>query len=115
MNNLAIFIYFIILGLIIRSANTALIIAAIVISILILLLIPVYKKNRKENIKNKKLTLNVNKAFWWEIEELPGFNRVSAKKAIWLRRHNGKYSSKEDFYQKNNIKNKEEIDKLICI
>ncbi len=70
-------------------------------------------KKAIENLQNP--SVNVNKEPFYIIQQLPGFNKVSAKKAVWIRKKNGKYLSKEDFFVKNNIKNKEEIEKLIII
>lgn len=116
-----ILIYFIILGLIVRSQNVAAIFAFIALGIAVLSLIPYYRKIKKEiiakNIKHNsdKEAVNVNKASWWEFECLPGISRVQAKKMVWIRNHNGRYISKEDFLNKNEIKNKEAIKKLIAI
>ncbi len=108
-------VYFTILGLLIRTQNITLIMSFALFGIIILSLIPFYRKIRIQNIKNKNVVLNINKACWWEIEHLPGFQRVSAKKAVWIRNHNGKYISKEDFFNKNKIQDKENIKDLICI
>lgn len=83
--------------------------------------VPVFRKIKKQNIKKQILknpnleVINVNKASWWEFEELPNFKKVNAKKAVWIREHNGRYVSKEDFIEKNNIKNEDEIMKLIFV
>ncbi len=112
---LYILIYAILLGYFINTRNTVFILSVIAVGILILALVPVYKKYRKNKIKNhinkksKEAILNVNRAYWWEIEELPGFNRVSAKKAVWIRKHNGKYQSKKDFCDKNGIDNPKSV------
>ena len=82
---------------------------------------PTYRKIKKENIRKQiekypnSQVINENKASWWEFEELPYFQRVSAKKAVWIRKHNGRYLSKEDFIEKNNIKDKNSIIKLIGV
>lgn len=112
-------IYFIILGIAFYYQNIVFVITIITLGLLVIALYPQYKKIKKQNLKkaisNKTAKINVNRAYWWEIEELPGFNRVSAKKVIWIRRRNGNYSSKEDFYNKNAIENFQEIDELITI
>ena len=107
-------IYFIILGLTFYYHDKIAILAWLGFGLLILAFYPLYKKIRKENIK-KGAVININRASWWELEELSCFNRVSAKKAVWIRKHNGRYSSKEDFYNKNEINNKDEIEKFISI
>ena len=68
-----------------------------------------------EGIKNQIAIIDINKAAWWELELIPDMTRVQAKKAVWIRKHNGFYSSKEDFYAKNNIKNLEKIDDYIYL
>ncbi len=114
-------IYAILLGYSINTKNFVFIASVIIIGILILAFIPVYKKYRKNKIKNhidkkiKEPVLNVNRAYWWEIEELPGFSRVSAKRAVWIRKHNGKYLSKKDFCEKNGIDNPKLIVKYISL
>ena len=111
--------YFIILGLAIYYGNITFIASWLILGIITVLVFPLYKKIKKENIKkeiiNKTALININKAPWWIIEELPGFKSVSAKKAVWIRKHNGKYLSKEDFYTKNLINNKDEIEKFIIL
>ena len=112
-------IYFILFGTFIKTGNDILTTGWFFVGVIILALIPVYRKKRKESIKQKikknETVLNVNKAAWWELEELPGVLRVQAKKIVWNRKHNGLYTSKEDFFEKNNIKDKQTIDKLIFI
>ena len=108
-------IYFMILGIAVYYHNPIYISCWLLLGIFIIMLFPFYKKIRKQKIANKLVKVNVNRASWWEIEELPGFNRVNAKKVIWIRKHNGKYLSKEDFYKKNSVKNIEELEKLIVI
>ncbi len=116
-----IFVYFIILGICYRTGNDILFFACLAAGVLIILAFKFYQKKRKENIKKQienfpdKPLLNINKAAWWELEELPGVLRVQAKKIVWNRKHNGLYISKEDFFEKNNIKDKQTIDKLIFI
>lgn len=116
-----ILIYFVILGLIVRSQNALAIFLFIVFGIAVLSLIPYYRKKKKEKIEKNikqnpdKEIINVNKASWWEFECLPEVSRVQAKKMVWIRNHNGRYISKEDFLNKNEIKSKEAIEKLIII
>ncbi len=118
---LYILIYAILLGYSASTENNIFIISVIALGILILAFVPVYKKYRKNKIKNhiesgkEGSVLNVNRAYWWEIEELPGFSRVSAKKAVWIRKHNGKYLSKKDFCEKNGINNPKGIIKYISL
>ena len=112
-------IYFILLGISFYYQNAIAIYSILVIGILILVSYPIYRKNKKENIKqevkNKTAKINVNRAPWWIIEELPGFKSVDAKKVVWIRKHNGKYKSKEDFFLKNNIKNQDKLEDFICL
>lgn len=56
------------------------------------------KKTEKQDIE-----VNVNKCDWEFINELPGFDRVRAKKVVWIRRKIGKYTTIDDFFTKNNI------------
>lgn len=68
------------------------------------------KKTKKQDIE-----VNVNKTDWEFFNELPGFSSVHAKKAVWLRKHAGKYKSVEDFFEKNNVneENQEILRKII--
>ena len=116
-----IFIYCLILGLSIHSRNIIAIISVLIVGVLILSLIPIIQKNKKENIrfqiKNNPNTevLNVNKAAWWELEELPNFSRAKAKHAVMIREKKGRYTSKELFMKLNAVNNIEEISKLISV
>ena len=110
-----IMIYFIILGITFYIQNPILTGLWVFTGILILAFYPLYRKIRKKAIKAKSVILNVNRANWWEIEELPGFEKVSAKKVVWLRNKNGRYASKEDFYKLNKITNTSELENLIKI
>ncbi len=56
------------------------------------------KKTKKQDIE-----VNVNKTDWEYIKELPGFDRVKAKKVVWIRRKLGKYTSLDDFFTKNHV------------
>ena len=90
--------------------------AGIVIALGILLLcaIPYIKKHQTEEIKEKvtqalqqntKISIiNVNKHPWYILELLPGFERISAKRAVWLRYKYGKYENIQDFFDKNTVK-----------
>ena len=121
MQNFLTIIYFLILGSSIYTKNIYFIAISIITGITILCLTPVFKKLKKQNIKAcieaNQPTININKASWWEFEELPCFSKIQAKKAVYIRRHEGKYSSKEDFYEKNTIsdENIKIIDKLIYL
>ncbi len=70
------------------------------------------KKTKKQDIE-----VNVNKTDWEFIKELPGFDRVKAKKVVWIRRKIGKYNSLEDFFIKNNVDEeyKKILKKLVVI
>ena len=119
MQNFITIIYFIILGTSIRTGNLLLTASILALGILIVFLFAFYKNTKKQSLKKQieaspnTPIININKALWWEFEELPGFNSASAKRAVWIRKHNGFYLSKEDFYAKNDIKNYEKIDSLI--
>lgn len=121
MYQFCILVYFIIFGLIARLENILYIFLWILAGIIIIAANSLYKKIKKAGIKRhiknypNKPVLNVNKAPWWQLEELPGILRVQAKKIVWIRKHNGNYTSKRDFFEKNNISNIEEIKKLIYI
>ncbi len=114
-------IYFIVLGLISRTENIAYILYWILFGLIILALVPVYKKIRKSSIKNhiknfpNTPVLNVNRASWWELEELPGILKVQAKKIVWIRKHNGIYKSKDDFFTKNNLQERKILENLISL
>ena len=113
----SIFLYFALLGFIISLNESLYIILWIIFGILILSLVPVVLKIKiekvKQGIKNNSIKININKACWQEIEQLPDFTPVKAKKAVWIRKHNGFYSSLEEFFEKNDVKNKETIEKFI--
>lgn len=47
--------------------------------------------------------VNVNRINWKILQHLPGFSRVTAKKIVWLRKHNGLYSSVDNFLTRNGI------------
>ena len=121
MKQLHLTIYFLILGSAFYIKNIYFIVVAIILGAVTLSLIPVFKKLKKQNIKasvEKNIeTININKASWWEFEELPCLTRIQAKKAVYIRKHSGKYSSKEDFYEKNTISDEDIkiLDKLIYL
>ena len=99
------------------TKNYILLIFAIIVAILYLCIYPIILKNRKKNVKeliSKFLEenedteeirpfINLNKDDWKIFEEIPFFNRITAKKAVWLRRRFGKYTSIQDFAQKNGL------------
>ena len=72
----------------------------------------IVKELLEDNKKEIKPFINVNRANWYIFQELPGFTRVSAKKVIWIKRHNGFYKSIEDFFIKNSI-NDENIKQIL--
>ncbi len=47
--------------------------------------------------------VDVNRINWKILQYLPGFSRVTAKKIVWLRKHNGLYSSVDNFLIRNGI------------
>ena len=112
-------IYFIVLRIIAYYHNINLILSWFILGAIILMSASINRKLKKENIKqqikNNTAQININKAPWWIIEELPGFKSVNAKKVVWIRKHNGKYISKEDFFKKNDIKDKTFLEKFISI
>ena len=116
-----IFVYCILLGYSIYTRSLVFIASVIILGILILFFVSIYKKNKKEKIRNKiknnpnEEVLNINKVAWWELEELPNFSRAKAKYAVLLREKYGRYTSKELFVQLNDIKNADEICKLISL
>lgn len=116
-----ILIYFIIFGFIARLENIFYVLLWVFAGLIIIAACSLYKKIKKDSIKNQiknypdRPVLDVNKAPWWQLEELPGILRVQAKKIVWIRKHNGKYTSKKDFFDKNNITNIDDIKKLIYI
>lgn len=125
---LLLFIYFIFLFRSFVSGNVVFIVSMIAVGILFALTVVAV---RKLSIKRtKKLVekynenpdmdvepfVNVNRADWYVIQELPFLSRVQAKKVVWLRKHNGLYSSLDDFFKKNNINDEEQkkhLSKLI--
>ena len=121
MQQFPIMLYFILLGSAVYTKNLVFIISCLLLAIAILALSPIFKKIRKQsiktNIQNNLPAVNINKASWWELEELPSMSRIQAKKAVYIRKHSGKYSSKEDFYEKNSISDEaiKIIDKVIYI
>lgn len=107
------------------TKNYILLIVAIIVGLFYFSVYPIILKNRKKNVKELiskvfkenndteeiKPFINLNKEDWQILEEIPFFNRVTAKKAVWLRRRFGKYTSIQDFGQKNGLSN-ENIDVL---
>ena len=69
-------------------------------------------KTKKQPNHTFKPFVNVNRAAWYVLQELPHIDRVQAKNITWIRKHNGLYSSLDDFFKKNNIINKEHIEEL---
>ncbi len=67
----------------------------------------------KNESAKKSQIINLNNEKWQIFEELPFFNRVSAKRAVWLKYKYGKYQSVNDFAEKNNLK--EEDKKLLSL
>ena len=62
--------------------------------------------------------VNINRADWYIIQELPYLSRAQAKKVVWMRKHNGWYSSLDDFFKKNSIfeeEHKRTLSKIIKI
>lgn len=112
-------VYFILLFESIRLHNYIYIAAVVVFGLAVLVLMKIIKvvsiKKTKKAVAvlsaNKKANIspfiNVNRAKWYIFQELPGFSRAAAKKVIWIKRHNGLYTSVEDFFGKNEIKDED--------
>lgn len=98
-------------------------IIALGIGIVVISLIPQVKKMRKEKVRLKIASnpedplINVNKAPWYILEELPEIDRVMAKRIVYIRNHYGKYTSVEDFFEKLNINTNQrsKIEKIIYV
>lgn len=107
-----IFFFFIMSSLI--NKNYLLTIILIVAGIIVLSITPLIRRKiteaTKEEVKQalkentKQAIININKHPWYIIELLPGFDRISAKRAVFLRHKFGKYKDIQDFFDKNNIK-----------
>ena len=107
-----IFTFFIVTSIIEKNYIMAIIIA--VLGILILISVPYIRKHQIDSIKEevkhsleknlKQTVININKHPWYILELLPGFDRISAKRAVWLRGKYGQYTSIQDFFDKNNVK-----------
>lgn len=127
---LLVLIYLIFLFRSFVSGNTIYMISMIAVGILFALTVVLIrklsiksvKKNVEKYCKNPddkiEPFVNINRADWYVIQELPSISRVQAKKAVWMRKHNGWYSSLEDFFKKNGIYDEEQkklLSKLIKI
>ena len=79
--------------------------------------IPIYRNSRtsaiKEGVENKNIQINVNRANWWEIALLPGISDAYAKKAVWNKKKDGRYSSIDNFFTRNPLNNRTEIENFI--
>lgn len=121
---LLLFIYFIFLFRSFVSGNVVYIASMIAVGILFALTVVAVRKlliKRTKKLVEKynenpdsdiEPFVNVNRADWYVIQELPFLSRVQAKKVVWMRRHNGLYSSLEDFFKKNDINDEEQKKKL---
>lgn len=95
----------------------------LILGILMVALIPVFQKNKIDEtanlIKNnvKEPFININKAPWYVLAELPHIERVEAKRIVYIRKHYGAYKSFDDFFEKMNIKSefRGEISQFIFI
>lgn len=91
--------------------------------VIIIALIPVFQKFQKQKARVliekgcEKPFVNINKAPWYILEELPLIERVVAKRIVYIRRHYGNYTSIKDFFEKLDIKEQQqkEIEKIIFI
>ena len=124
---IVLFLYFILLGCLIRSGDIFNIIIGVIFGLVILTIVPVVIQAKKNNIrlilknikdiKEPQQIVNVNKVPWYIFEELPGFTRISAKKAVWLRNKNHGYPSVDIFYELNNVEEKDKkiLNKIIFV
>lgn len=124
---IVLFLYFILLGFLIRSGDIFNIIIGVIIGLVILTIVPIVIQIKKNNIriilknikeiKEPQQIVNVNKVPWYIFEELPGFTRISAKKAVWLRNKNHGYPSVDVFYELNNVEEKDRkiLNKIIFV
>ena len=115
------------LGCLIRSGDIFNIIIGVIFGLVILTIVPVVIQAKKNNIrlilknikdiKEPQQIVNVNKVPWYIFEELPGFTRISAKKAVWLRNKNHGYPSVDIFYELNNVEEKDKkiLNKIIFV
>ncbi len=124
---IVLFLYFILLGFLIRSGDIFNIIIGVIFGLVILTIVPIVIQIKKNNIriilknikeiKEPQQIVNVNKVPWYIFEELPGFTRISAKKAVWLRNKNHGYPSVDVFYELNNVEEKDRkiLNKIIFV
>lgn len=82
--------------------------------VVIIALLPTFKKMQKQKVQKmieedrENPFINVNKAPYYILEELPSIERVLAKRIVYIRRHHGKYQSVEDFFEKLGIREQEQ-------
>ncbi len=99
-------VYIFILTISIFTLNFWLIGGIVAIGAITIALIPTFIKNKKKSLrkkienKPKKPVVNVNKAPWYILEELPEINKIQAKKIVYIRRHLGKFENVQDFCNK---------------
>ncbi len=121
------YLYFSLIGLAFYYNSDVALYSLIIFGVVFLISINLIKKSKIKNLKKAVEMLlsdssyeftsyvKINKADWEFFNELPGFSSVHAKKAVWLRKHAGKYKSVEDFFEKNNVveENQEILRKII--
>lgn len=125
MKDFLLFIYILILFSSFYSKNLYVIASVVIVGLLYALIYPIYIRNKvnafkkeiNENINSNspKPLIDINKAPWYLIQNLPGFNAASAKKAVQIRTKQGNYISIEDFCLRNSLqqKNIELVKKVI--
>lgn len=123
------YIFFSLVGIAIYYKSIVSVLILIIFGISTIIISKLLKKKKIEEIKlcvqqlkNKEIKrpdieVNVNKNGWEIIQELPGFNRIAAKRVVSIRRKMGKYSSIDDFFVKNNVKDeyKKILKKIIVV
>ena len=123
------YLYFSIVGLTFYYGSKITLTFVILFGFIVVIAVDMFKKVKIKNLKisidyllkdnsyNFNSFVNINKDSWEYFNELPGFSSVEAKRAVWLRKHSGKYKSIADFFEKNNVKeeNKELLMKIIKI
>lgn len=92
-----------------------------IISLFFIPLIIKYKQEKIRNvIKNSDIgepILNINKAPWYLLSQLPDVSEFEAKKIIHLRRKYGKYKSLDEFFKVNQFPSgvREKIEKYLYV
>lgn len=123
------YLYFSIVGIALYYRSNIALVVVLLFGLFTVIFLSVSKKIKLKNLKNLvKCLLNdnsynftsfvkINKDSWELFNELPGFSSVAAKRVVWIRKHSGKYTSIEDFFEKNNIKeeNQDVLRKILVV